>query len=333
MTHSLLAPLLAASASYDGGEPGDALAKASRSFLTDGLGDIDLVREASVAAATLPPHGASWVALMIGNLVERGEGAAASFDGLWQLFLGWYAPLLDETPEGGERRAVHEAALPRLCQSLVAHLARLPDRRDALFADAQVHEALEGLAGQHVGAFWVCEAIERSSSDLILLHPTSRTGWRTRYDNVALCFHLFSLLQTSVGTRISGGREPDRALAEVARGAAHDQAMSDEAWWHYGNPRVPASNAMAMIPGDMLTRHIPLVDGVQVLLLWPTILSRRGWDSGFFGAHLQALPAGFAVTEALAPEECERWFTRLGVAGPVAAAQSPAVKRPWWKFW
>ena len=148
---------------------------------------------------------------------------------------------------------------------------------------------------------------------------------RDRYTIVSKCFHLFSLIQTAVGARLAGGREPNDAVAQVARGKSSDP-VSDDSWWHYGNARSTKADIMTSIWGEGLVREIPAVDGAQVILAWPMILQSRTWDAGFLGPHLEAMPADAVLDGVLSQAECDTWFERLGLV----AADAP---RKWWRVW
>jgi hypothetical protein len=194
-----------------------------------------------------------------------------------------------------------------LCQSAVTHLARLSELRTTLGQDAPLLERLDELRACSPGAWWVHEALLKSSGMLVLLHPPSGTGLRLRYANVSNCFHLFSLLQTAVRTRIPGGL---------------DDASGDVAWWHYGSPSSPKASLDTLIPGEGLVRELPRVDGEQVMLLWPPILRGSAWDSGFLGPHLEAMPADASVERMLTAEESQAWLEKLGLTRRA---------RPWWR--
>ena len=125
--------------------------------------------------------------------------------------------------------------------------------------------------------------------------------------------HLFSLLQAAVGTRLPGGRQPDPKIAAVARGQTDDDDGYDEAWWHYGDPRSKTPDLRESIWGEGLLTEIPIVNGSRVMLLWPPIMQSRTWGSGFFGPHLQALPANVVVEEELSPESAREWSQALGI--------------------
>jgi hypothetical protein len=208
-----------------------------------------------------------------------------------------------------------------LCQSAVTHLARLPAQREVLGEDTPLLDRLGELQGCSHGAIWVREALLKSSGVLVMLHPTSATGVRLVYTNVANCFHLFSLLQTAIGTLIPGGREPSAAITRVARGKSTG-AVSDEAWWHYGNALSNKADLASSIWGEGLVREIPRIDGVPVILAWPAELQSRSWDGGFLGPHLDAMPADAMVESQLTGEETRAWLQRLGIG----------AKKKWWRF-
>jgi hypothetical protein len=323
--------LLRACVVYRGGEPDDALVAASRALERVAGGDPDLWRQAALAAEALPVIGAGWVGTVLGSMVEQGRlDAGVTFDSLWRVFMACCEAPSDEAApgQGRARSETLDTALQLLGPAIVSHLAALPQRRATLLDDPSYDKA-KTLSFDHFGAFWICEAIERSSGDLLLLHAPSRRGWRARYENVAQCFHLFSLLQAAVGSAIPGGREPDAALAAAARGEPVGSVLHDQAWWHYQHPGLPRPEAVAMVPGDLLTRHLREIDGLKLLMLWNPILAGRGWESGSFGAHLMQLPASFELRESLADDDCAAWFERAGL--PAAGSAPAARKRPWWK--
>jgi len=200
----------------------------------------------------------------------------------------------------------------------------MPERREALAGDEPLLARLEALEIYTHGATWVREMLLRRSGTLIVLHPASGRAFKLRYTHVARCFHLFSLIQIAIGTRLPGGREPNPAIVAAARGDSHD-AVGDEAWWHYGDPRSKTANLQASIWGEAMTRSIPVIDGVQVILLWPPLLQGRGWSHGFFGPHLHALPANVTIDEELSPESAQSWLETLGVR------ERP--RRKWWWPW
>lgn len=333
MHDAALEELLNASRDHAGGEPSETLRRVTRDFLGRARSDVSILKTAAEALPTLPPAGAAWLAVMIGAGIERGQSADLTTPAILECFRSWLPRL--PTPEAaeGETRIFPEptpeqvpwlAAFPQLCQSVVSHLARMPEHRKKLAEDLELLNRLESLESYTHGASWVREMLLRSSGTLIVLHPPSGAGIRLRYENVATCFHLFSLLQTAIGTRMTGGREPDAAIAAAARGKSSDK-VSDEAWWHYGDPRSKTADVRASIRGEALVRSIPTVNGVQVMLLWPPMLESRSWDGAFFGPHLDALAADVVVEEQLSPDSCQAWFKALGIrAGP--------RRKGWWPW-
>jgi hypothetical protein len=316
MTDSVLEDLLNESRKHAGGQPSESLRGVTRAFFQRADSDPAILRAAAEALPTLPPAAVGWIALVLGSAAESGKDPALTTPALLQLLRSWVArlpvPEKEFLPEPTpDQRELIEALRP-VCQSVVAHLARLPAERQKLVEDMEFLERLADLENYSHGPGWVREALLRSSGTLIVLHPPSGSGLELRYENVATNFHLISLLQTAVGTRIPGGREPDPKIAAAARGQTNDDVY-DEAWWHYGDPRSKTPELRASIWGEGLVTEIPLISGVRVILLWPPIMKSRTWDRGFFGPHLQALPANVVVEEELSRESRREWFAALGV--------------------
>jgi hypothetical protein len=310
--------LAAASRNWAGDGPTGAMLSALRAVMSAATQDDSLLREAAKSFHALEPGSAAWTAVAFGTLAERGASAALTGPAVLDHLRSWLprlpmpgsadAPPPEPTPS--QKRLL--AQFQFLCQSVVTHLARLPEQRAALGQDAALLERLGELGGYTPGAWWVHEALTRTSGTLVLLHPPSATGLRLGYTHVSNCFHLFSLLQTAVGTRIPGGRVPDETIAWAARGK-NSEPVRDTAWWHYGNPASPKADLGASIWGEGLVREIPRVNGEQVMLLWPPLLHVREWDAGFLGPHLEAMPADAAVDRMLTPEESKAWLETLGI--------------------
>jgi hypothetical protein len=316
MTDPVLAELLNESRNHTGEKPSESLRQATRAFFQRANSDPTILRAAAEALPTLPPAAAGWIALVLGSAVEDGKDAALTTPALLRFLRSCFSrlpvsedeALPDPTPE---QKQVIQALRP-VCQSVVAHLARMPGERQKLLDDLEFLERLADLEGYSHGPGWVREAILRTSGTLIVLHPPSGSGLKLRYENVATNFHLISLLQAAVGRRIPGGREPDPKIAAAARGETDDD-VCDEAWWHYGDPRSKTPQLTASIWGEGLVTEIPLINGARVMLLWPPIVESRSWDRGFFGPHLQALPANVVVEQELSRESAREWLEALGI--------------------
>jgi hypothetical protein len=330
MSH-LFTNLAADGRGWVGDAPNGAMLVSMRGFLTAAAENPEVVREAASLLGAEEPGSAAWIAIGFGTLVERGTPAELSGEAVLDRVIA-LLPLLpmppgseeEDPPEPTAEQTTLLALFRYLCQSAVTHLARLPALRERLGRDAALLERLQDLSGYSPGAWWVHEALTKTSGTLLLLHPSSGTGMRLRYANVSNCFHLFSLVQTAVGTSIPGGRTPDEAIARVARGKSAE-SVDDEAWWHYGSATSPKADLKTSIWGEGLVREIPIVAAERIMLLWPPLLQGRSWTAGFLGPHLDAMPADVTVDSTLTPEECASWIARLGI--------SNAPKKPWWRFW
>lgn len=321
--------LAAASRNWAGDAPTGTMLSTTRAFQAAAATDDSLLREAAQSLGGVDPGAAAWIAVALGTLVEGGASPDLGGPAILEQLRAWLpklrvpgkdeaAALPDPTPE----QTTSLAQFRYLAQAAVTHLARLPAQRHVMAEDAALIDRLDDLRGFTPGAWWIWEALRKTSGTVVLLHPPSGTGLRLAYANVSNCFHLFSLLQSAVGTRIPGGRTPDETIGRVARGQSSD-TVSDEAWWHYGNPMSPKADVAATLWGEGLVREIPRVGGEQVMLLWPPILQGRGWDAGFLGPHLEAMPADASVERMLTPDECRTWLAKLGVG---------RHRKRWWRF-
>lgn len=312
-----------------GAEVTSALRDATAMFLADAAEDPALLGEVASMLDRFRPAAAAWVALTLGTSVERGSDPDLTGPALLSYFQS-LLPLLPTTvedssnssPDTSPEQVAMLEVFPQLCQAVVAHLARMPERREILARDQVQLDRLQELEDFGWGAAWVREAILKTSGTLVALHPQSGRGVRLKYANVSNCFHLFSLLQTAVGRRIPGGRRVSPVVASAARGK-NDEPIHDQAWWHYGDPRSPEPKVSASIWGEALVRTIPVVDDVQMVLLWPPLLASRGWDSGFFGPQIEALPSDATIERALSRQESNTLLERLGING----------LRKWWRLW
>lgn len=315
--------LVAAAAALTDPTPTQALRAATGAFL-DALdrsgGPVPTI--VTDALATLPPIGAAWVAITLGSAVERGHAPAHTFEPILALVRRW---LEVDAPVDRERDGASEidragadlppdvvAAFPWVGQSVVAHLARLPERRAELASDADLEARLVAASAKSYAAGWIRELLLRRSGPLVVLHVASRRGLAMRYENVGRCFHLFTLLQGAIGTRLPDGRAPDHELVDAAMGGAPTSRV-DAAWWHYQDHTAREAHFMHSLWAEWSIADIPEIDGVRVLVLWPPILSGRHWGADFFGPPLEAAPPRVAIERELDPAQVEAWFTRLGL--------------------
>lgn len=344
MSLAVLETLLRASDDYKGGQPPEELIGAARAWLDAAQTEAALVPDTAKALRHLSPIGASFVATLLGHVVEVSRGAERSFDQLWALFFAWCSECNASEREAESRQPILEEAFAGIGPALVSHLAQLPDRRSALRADSKVMGLLGDLADGIAGVGWVFQALRMSSGSLVALHPTSASGWRLRYENVADCFHLFTLLQGALGDRVPGGRHPNAALTAAATGVGPAEGLNDESWWHYGHAFGATPELGTSIWGESLASEIPSARGEQVIVLWPPILHGRSWDAGFFTPHLQQMPSQVVLEGQLSTDECKEWIEHLGLHGSAETAKTQQVhqvtpnghrmvERPWWNFW
>ncbi|MEZ4371868.1 MAG: hypothetical protein AB7K71_13725 [Polyangiaceae bacterium] len=353
LTAAEAAPTRAMLAGESLGTPEEEALVAASSQLASAFHRGDTLRpELSERLASLPPHTAAWCSILLGAAVEDGAPAAVSVEGLLSCLDSWLEQLPrfpeDEEPMLEDDDELIVDALPGLCQALVSHLAALPERRRELLHDEAMVERLDEVVSLSVGAFWLLEALKRSSGDLIIVHVPSRKGLELRYENVSNCFALFSLIQNAVGKQLPGGEAP---RPDLSMWLLHRDGMpfegTDHAWWHYGSPLSPEPDLTNSVWGEMLVQELPTFPALdapgpetRVILLWPPLLQSRTWDAGFLTPHIGQLPASVELVSELSTEDCEAWLGRLGIprAGQSASESQPPdseppPKRAFWKFW
>lgn len=276
------------------------------------------------------PQGAGFLSVWLGGGVENGHDPEPAIPHLIAAMLRWSRTITLPDPDeedSANETPLDEATLSGLSwlgQGLVAHLARSPEARARYGANEEVLAELERVESVSKGCLWVGEILRKRSGRLLVLHVEGATGVRVTYENLSNGFHLFTLLQGALAGRMPGaGRVSEEAVA-IARGE-RDGDTSDSAWWHYGPGTVPEANLVASIWGEASPDQIPVIDGEQVILLWPMQVGSRSWTGSFFTPRIEAAPARVTVVEELTPEEFETWRTKLKLPHP-----SP---RPWWKFW
>jgi hypothetical protein len=277
-------------------------------------------------AATDSPGGAGLLAIWLGSGVEQGkydpEITAAP---IVETFLKWSrtietAPEADESddaaaPEEPEPDSETITGLQFLGQALVAHLARSPKQRLRVAETKEIRGEIERIEHLSYGAMWVLQLLRQQSSDLLVLEIERRRGVLVRYENIANCFHLFTLLQEALAPVIFDVGDPSRPPPE-GKGDTDDH---HRAWWHYGQGDTAQANMAASVWGEMSPDGIVRIDGTQVMLLWPPILGSRTWSASFCGPILEAAPPGVTVTKVLPLAEVEAWWSRLKLPAPNAS--------------
>lgn len=300
----------------------------SREFHDAAMRDSAVALRAAQALDTLPLEAAAWLGILLGALVEDGLEPQRSWRHLLTRFRAATAspPPLPAAGDGGkEESEVFIDALTKLSQALVAYLARLPEERAELASDEGFHVDLDRIDDHGPGATWVRAAISRVSGRIVVLHVEAERGYRAEYQNIGNCFHLFTLLQRAIGDRLPGGHVPQSPLPSVEN--------ADSAWWHYGHALSPKPDLLASIWGEASPKDIPVIDGEQIVLLWPPLLKQRSWDASFLGCELAAMPAMVNLGDPLSEQEAAELLDRLDIVRSQRQASEPAPTRKWWRLW
>jgi hypothetical protein len=282
------------------------------------------------------PTGAGMLAVWCGASVEGGADPQVSLMPILDALLNWTTKI--RTNADGDLVEEPDPELVQglmfLSQGLVAHLAEHPELRDRLRSSPEVMQELERIEPFSFGVTWVSSLLRFRSGTLLVLHVASRKGFRATYANLQNCFHLFTLLQHVLEGRLPDAQRTSAEVVAVAEGKSMAN-VSDSAWWHYGPGNVPEANLMAPVWGEMSPEIIPLIDGVQVLLLWPSQLAGRSWDGSFFMPIIQAAPPSATILDELSAQEIDEWWGKLGLPMTVTKPIVPTEpsSRPWWKFW
>jgi hypothetical protein len=289
--------------------------------------DYDPVKLADALPDLDSAIGAGFIGVWLGAGVEDGRDPELTGRQIARTFLKWSRgietpPLADDDEEEEDEEDLDfpepdeeiVAGLKLLGQALVAHLARSPSLlnwvrdTDAILAEFERVEAVS------IGAVWVLYLLRQCSGDLVALEMAERRGFLVRYDNLTNCFHLFTLLQGALASRIGREQETRDDVLEIARGNQDgDGEGYDHAWWHYGQPSGSKPDVGATVWGEMEPDGIEVVDGVRVLLLWPPIMESRTWDAGFFAPVIHASLPNVIVIEELAQPAVDSWWVRLGL--------------------
>jgi hypothetical protein len=296
-------------------------------------------------AAVLPdamPFGGARLAVYCGTVAEGGADAAVTADGVVRQFRRQLALVLDaigraaasadrphpadlaDLPSTRPEEAEAVRALAFVAQSVVSHLARLPDLRAALAADAGLLEQLDAASAHVVGAEWVQAVLSFRDGDVLVLHPESGRGFFVGYRNLANAFHLFTLIQGLLGPEL-GVDLGDRAdVLAMARGQSpiSSGAWDTAAWGFCHHFADPAGGGFIMnwVRGETSPADIPAVDGTAVLLLLPATAS-RSWHAGFFAPAVEQFPPSAEILAVLSPEEAGAWLACLARLRAEAAAR------------
>jgi hypothetical protein len=286
-----------------------------------GLSDVDDAAIADLIAEVDSPTGAGFMAVWLGAGVEGGRDPERTCRPIAEAFLKW-SRTIDTGPAGaaadgadGDLRQPDEettAGLQLLGQALVAHLARSPQLRRWLAETGDIYSELRRVEPLCIGAVWVLELLRQRSGNLVVLNVRHRIGVVVRYNNIATCFHLFTLLQGALAGIMPDAQKVSGPLLDIARGNSQGEGH-DTAWWHYGPAGVTSPSVAASVWGEAGPDSISSIDGQQVLLLWPPVLQSRSWDADFFSPILEASLPSVEVLEVLSSTDVDAWWSRLSL--------------------
>ncbi|WP_395741394.1 hypothetical protein [Prosthecobacter sp.] len=277
------------------------------------------------------PYGAAMLAVWLGAMVENGHDPGRSFKAVRDTYLNWSISLHNSDDGGaqGPEGALH--ALENCGRSLVSHCMNDGPIVDTLRADDVLVQELKRLEDSSNGAMWLTQVVSQMSAELIVLNVEKQAGALVRYENIANCFHLFTLLQEVLEEWLPPEKRPAKSLMECARGTS-EKNERDEARWHFTQPGSSETEPEPWVWGEASPSSIGKVDGKQVVILRPPIMASRGWGSGFFCPILHRRPPDVKLLHFLSEEEFLKWKERVQLSEPAAPKAAAEKKKPWWKW-
>lgn len=193
-----------------------------------------------------------------------------------------------------------QAAMAHLCRSMEMRVAarQLPGIDAITFDDAFTGQLLEAT----------------DDVELTVIAPEQQKGYRVRLEAIATNAHLFTLLQAELirPDRLTASGPPiDPEVVAIATGdTPHKNLVRDEqrfrfdAWWGIETRTTMRGDMSAFLPVDARPRDIPTSPiGGRCILLGPTQLGGRSWDSNFFLNIHDALKSRVVVVRELSPDE------------------------------
>jgi len=258
-------------------------------------------------------YGAGALAVWLGAQVEDGSDPALSGPAIRRTWIKWARQI---KTDGDQIEALRESAFSVIedcSRSLVSHGAASPAFVAEMRSDVVMCDEIARLVADLSGAAWLNRLINQVSGELLVLEPTRQRGALLRYANISNCFHLFTLLQGALQAWLPTEHRPSLDVLDAAMGMS-DECLEDHSRWHYQQPVGAAPSLKHSVWGEGHPSEIQSVEGLQVLVIWPTILMSRSWDSGFFSPHLARCPSSVEVIRHLELSEVEAWRVRLDLA-------------------
>ncbi|WP_454673211.1 hypothetical protein [Achromobacter pestifer] len=287
--------------------------------------------------ATLHPGRASALALMCGSLVEDGADPAVLFPTLQSLLKQWLQTLRpycaleveedDEEVEEADRQAWSDAqekmaevatdkrweiealhqAVDTLVLPMMTMLMRSRANHQAFIADKELLLLLHAMATlndslpfEQLHYLWLASQISYED-ELIIVLPTSKTGFVAQAHGINNTFHAFTLLQILIGehaqalgvTREIAAREPDM-----------ERDSADFQWLQAGAfVNGELVNSMQYAWGEAALRDNMPRNGKRVLIALEIEEGmKRNW-SGFNSAIHDAQQPSMTFKRYLTPEE------------------------------
>lgn len=324
MNDAALTNLLTACRVYAGGRVDARFNEAAQAFYAGARAQPKIVSRAARELRGLPPPGAAILANMLGTIAETGGSPERSGPAVWELYLAWlpqvHRGFSSRKPLTPRQQQLLEA-FQLVGQSVVSHLAVMPEERKIAAENAGLMMQLRDLQDHTPAAAWVRQMLLSRSGGLVVLHLPSGRGFRLRYENIVNGFQLFTLTQAAFGESLPGGREPNRFIIDMARCVTLVEEGTDEAWWSYGTP-AGKGGVQTAISGEASVDDIERVDGAQVILLSPPLPGAPLWDTSFFTPQLFAMPANVVIEGELTEAESGEWLAKAGFSsGRDTAAQ------------
>ena len=138
------------------GSPDQVLVEATNRYV-DGCEDPTTEPSLLDALQKLPIFGASWLAILFGARVEKGQDPMITGPRIWDAFchhislLPATVDVEQDVPEPTDDQAEILKAIPSFCQGLVAHLARMPEFVQQVSMDENVMQRFEFLESYSYG--------------------------------------------------------------------------------------------------------------------------------------------------------------------------------------
>lgn len=286
---------------------------------------------------TLHPSRAAALALMCGSLVEDGADPTILFPTLQTLLRPWLETLRpycalaveedDDEVEEADRQAWADAqarlaavpqdqrweveslleAVDTLVLPMMAMVMRDGGNHQAFVDDAELMELLyatvtlnDSLPFEQLHFLWLASRISYED-ELVVVLPTSGTGFVARAQGINNTFHAFTLLQILIG-------EHAQALGvrrEIAPREPDAEGDNADFQWLQADAYVDGTlvNAMRLAWGEAALRDNAAKGGKRVLIALETDEGiKRNW-SGFNGAIHDAQQPSMTFTRYLTPDE------------------------------